>query len=397
MMRMDGSGRGGILFLSLDLFSLGGIQRQSRYELEALRRLLPDIDLVTCSFAGPAASGFASQLDVDIVGGSNSFAGRVAFAARVWAEAQRRQVRLIICEQVNAAPVAYAYHLLTGTPYWINGIEVWGELHPARRLALEHASLILSGSHFTAEYLRGRFPQLASRIDVMGDCVDLDRFTPGPPDPELERALNLPSSLKILTVAALRQDGQDGQGYKGHDVVMEAVARLRRSGLPATYVISGDGPDRQRLERLAYTKGIGKAVVFLGAVDDTQLPGLYRLCDVFVLVSRFRTGAVPEGEGVPLVVLEAQASGRPAVTSHLDGSAESVVDEISGLLVDPFDPGEVADALRQLLEDELLRARMGRAARTFVEISYSFPAFQARIGRLLESRAEWSPRPAVTA
>src|SRR5581483_2277249 len=149
------------------------------------------------------------------------------------------------------------------------------------------------------------------------------------------------------------------------------------------YLIAGDGPDRPRLEQLAQAQGLGDTVVFLGNVADDVLPRLYRLCDVFVLVTPFRTEGTPQGEGIPLVVLEAQASGRPAVTSSQDGSAESIIDGETGLLVDPDEPQAVAQAFARLLGDAGLQERMGRAARLHAEQHFSFPAFTARIGRLL--------------
>ena len=61
-------GPGSILHLSLDLFSLGGIQRYNRYELRALRTLLPDVDISACSFAAPNGRGFEEPLDADLIG-----------------------------------------------------------------------------------------------------------------------------------------------------------------------------------------------------------------------------------------------------------------------------------------------------------------------------------------
>ncbi len=180
----------------------------------------------------------------------------------------------------------------------------------------------------------------------------------------------------ILTVSRL----PDGRS-KGHHTVMEAMVRLRDRFPDLTYVVAGDGPSRPYLESLAREKGLGGSVIFLGKVPDELLPSLYRLCDVFVLVSPVRLDGVPEGEGIPLVVLEAQASGKAAITGNQDGSAEAVIDGESGILVHPEDPAQLAEALTRLLADPDLRARMGRAGRAFAEEQFSFPVFASRIGR----------------
>jgi glycosyltransferase involved in cell wall biosynthesis len=366
--------------LSIDLFSIGGIQRQSRHELRALHTLLPDANLVVCSFAPPDRQGFEEPLPVDLVGNGTSALAKARFAWQVCQLAYQHRVDLLICDHVNLAPIACAYQALTQTPYWVHvhAIDVWGQLRPPRLFALQHAHHVYSGAVFTRRYLSSRYPRLADRLVALGDCVDCQRFVPQPADQQLHQQLRLPPWPVILTVSRLPADSS-----KGHGTVMDAMVQLRAQAVPVTYLIVGDGPDRPRLERLAQAKGLGDAVVFLGSVADEALPGLYRLCDVFVLVTPFSTDGTLEGEGIPLVVLEAQASGKPAVTSNRDGSAESLIDGETGLLVPPDDPAALANALQRLLTNPELRTRMGHAARAYAEQCFSLPAFTARIGHLL--------------
>jgi glycosyltransferase involved in cell wall biosynthesis len=113
---------------------------------------------------------------------------------------------------------------------------------------------------------------------------------------------------------------------------------------------------------------------------------------VFALVSAFQTEGAPQGEGVPLVVLEAQASGVPAVTSALDGSAESIVDGETGFLVDPGDDAAVAEALRRLMTDAALRARFGAAARALAVGRFSVASFEAQVRGVVASFEGRAPR-----
>jgi phosphatidylinositol alpha-1,6-mannosyltransferase len=179
----------------------------------------------------------------------------------------------------------------------------------------------------------------------------------------------------VLTISRLARGRS-----KGHDVVMRAMAE---SQMRFEYVVAGDGDDRARLEALAHELGVADRVRFLGRVPDEQLPHLYRGCDAFVLVSAFKLGRVAEGEGVPLVVLEAQACGKPVVTSSRDGSAESIVDGDSGYLVEPHDVSAVRAAIEKLIADDGLRGRMAVAARRSAVEQFSFDVFRNRIGEAL--------------
>jgi glycosyltransferase involved in cell wall biosynthesis len=112
----------------------------------------------------------------------------------------------------------------------------------------------------------------------------------------------------------------------------------------------GDGPERERLQKLAIP--LGDAVQFAGHVTDPW--PLFHAADIFVLPSH--------SEGSPLVVLEAMAAGLPIVAASVGGIPELLTDKESALLVPPRSPLDMAAALRALVEDEMLRERIGEAA-----------------------------------
>ncbi|MHB8468730.1 MAG: glycosyltransferase family 4 protein [Gaiellaceae bacterium] len=372
-----------VLYIAYDLFSHGGIQRYSRYELRALRELMPDAQLTVCSFRARTVSGFSEATPVDIVG-SPGFASRLRFSAAVlrWAIVTRPE--LVICDHLHLTLLGWAAARPGAGQSCVNvyGLEAWGRLLPWRRWPLLRATRVVSGCRFTKEILEGRYPELGARISVVEDCVDVSRFIPGPADGELRRRLGLSGRRVVLTVSRLA-----GGRSKGHDRVLEAMAGPL-GDLDFTYLVVGDGDDRERIERRAHTLGLADRVVFGGAVEDAELPCYYRLCDVFTLASGFRLRRPREGEGIPLVVLEAQATGKPVVTSRLDGSAESIVDGVTGLLVDPNDVAGVGAALRRLLTEPEVAAQMGIAARRLAEERFSFEHFCERLGRALPERQQ---------
>jgi glycosyltransferase involved in cell wall biosynthesis len=117
--------------------------------------------------------------------------------------------------------------------------------------------------------------------------------------------------------------------------------------------IAGDGPERAALSEEIHRLQLDGAVELLGNRDD--IGELLREAQLFVLSSR--------SEGLPMSVLEAMASGVPVVASSVGGIPELVIDEETGLLVEPGDPQALAKAIAQMLDDRELRHRFGMAGR----------------------------------
>jgi glycosyltransferase involved in cell wall biosynthesis len=141
------------------------------------------------------------------------------------------------------------------------------------------------------------------------------------------------------------------QTEKGFDVLLRAVAELR--GGEARLLLGGEGLLEKELPRLAAELGVSQQVEFRGFVTD--VPAFMAETGVFVLSSR--------SEGLGLVIVEAMAAGRPVVATRVGGVPEVVVDGETGLLVEPENPGALAAAVRRLLADPGLAARLGQAGR----------------------------------
>jgi glycosyltransferase involved in cell wall biosynthesis len=104
--------------------------------------------------------------------------------------------------------------------------------------------------------------------------------------------------------------------------------------------------------------------MFLGNVKEALLPAVYNCADVFVLPS------IQEGQGI--VLLEAQASGKPVVAFDIGAINETVVNGETGLLVDRGSSSELADGLLKLISNESLRHKMGVNGRRFVEANFTW-------------------------
>jgi L-malate glycosyltransferase len=163
---------------------------------------------------------------------------------------------------------------------------------------------------------------------------------------------------------------------KGVDVLLRALALLPAGAV--RLLVAGDGAERAALERMAGELGVAGQVDFLGYCAD---PGpVYRAADIVALASR--------GEALPLVLLEAACLGRPVVATAVGGVAEAVADGATGLLVPPDDPPALAAALRRLIADAGLRARMGAAGQARVREGFSL---EGMVGAFLDTYRRLDP------
>lgn len=163
--------------------------------------------------------------------------------------------------------------------------------------------------------------------------------------------------------------------YKGLEHLLRAMTRV-----DGRLLVIGDGDLLTASERLAARLGLASRVVFLGEVDDDTVAAALNACDVFVLPS------VARSEAFGLVLLEAMASGKPVVTTALPTGVSFVNrDGETGHVVPPADPDALARAIQSLLDDQALRARLGRAARARFEREFTVAIEAERILALYES------------
>ncbi len=247
----------------------------------------------------------------------------------------------------------------SGTPVvvWVHGEELAyyrssRELELLARLVFSRAAAILVNSHNTADELR-RFGSFRCATVVAHPAVDPDVFTPALDVTALRRRLAPRGEVVLMSVGRL-------QRRKGHDLVLEALAKLPVDSPPWRYVVVGDGATRGELEAHVARLSLMDRVTFLGTIDGADLPAHFAACDVFVLPNRVDDG---DFEGFGIVFLEAAAAGKPTVGGRTGGVSEAVDDGTTGYLVTGTDPRELCDILRRLIADESERHRLGRAGR----------------------------------
>jgi phosphatidyl-myo-inositol dimannoside synthase len=225
-----------------------------------------------------------------------------------------------------------------------------------------------------------------SRSLALGAGADQRRISivnPGVTLPENPPPLALrPGPATVVTVARMDEP------YKGHDIAIEAMARLRDSVPDAQWIMIGEGDLRGPLERTARARGLDGAISFPGAVDDGQLASQLAAAHAFCLLSRRPDRGAGEGFGIAFV--EAGAHGLPVVAGRSPGVVDAVQDGISGLLVDPCDPDEVAASLARVLREGNLAQRLADGGRRRAE-QLEWTRVVHRYRELIDSALERPP------
>jgi glycosyltransferase involved in cell wall biosynthesis len=172
---------------------------------------------------------------------------------------------------------------------------------------------------------------------------------------------------------------------KGLDRQLRIYAALKSAGVDFQARIVGDGPLRQRLERLAGHLGVGDQVTFVGQVPAHEVWEHLDWADVLL-----HTGVVaPSGDrdGLPNVIGEAMAAGVPVVTSPTAGTTEAVSDGVTGVVLPVDRPEAWVSVLRRLSVDDAYCESLRRAARAWVEANFDVRANTERLLLRLEAAA----------
>jgi len=166
---------------------------------------------------------------------------------------------------------------------------------------------------------------------------------------------------------------------KGVDVLLKAAQRIDGAQL----LIAGDGEQRNKLETLAQNLSVNAK--FLGQVEAMRRDHLLSSCAAIVIPSRVLADG--RTEGTPVVCLEAMAAGLPVVASSVGGLAEVIIDGHNGLLFEPGNQVMLAEKLKLVFGDAVLRRKLSRNAQ-LTAADYSWPRIGARFSEIIKGTLE---------
>ena len=274
---------------------------------------------------------------------------------------------------VPAGLIALAVGRRRGLPYVViaHGADAYalnGRIGRAlKRMVLNRALAVYPVSHDIADRLRALGAKRVEEPLPMGVAIDELRA----------HGERKPGDAQLLFVGRLSDK-------KGVDVLLRALALVPDARLR----IAGDGPDARSLTALAATLGVADRVEFLGRLERDEVLAQYRAAYAVVVPSRLGKGG--DRDGTPVVLMEAMALGIPVVATDSGGIREQVRDGANGRLTVSDDPGALAQAIRELLDDPEEATRLGLAgadhARRHFDVHRLADHLESENRRLLEIR-----------
>ncbi|MGB2601759.1 MAG: glycosyltransferase family 4 protein, partial [Candidatus Omnitrophota bacterium] len=203
-----------------------------------------------------------------------------------------------------------------------------------------------------------------AKIDEVGNGVDCDWFSPA-------QGLKESNAEEVVITYVGRLENR-----KNVDLLVRAAALLDGQDTGFKLRIIGEGEEEKRLRNLAISLGLEKRTEFLGRREGKDLLELYRTSSIFVLPSRY--------EGLPLVLLEAQACGLPAVVTAFSGAEKIIKGGDNGYITKGWEASDLAACIKPLIEDEGLRLSMSENARKHMVEEYSWNKIADRLLEIFE-------------
>ncbi len=234
------------------------------------------------------------------------------------------------------------------------------------RYTLGGAAHVFAVSEQTREYIASL---VGRQVQVLHNAVDEARFYPDGGPKIARRELGLPEDkFVVLTVRRLY--------FKNAIDTLLQVAREYKNNGRLYFVIVGTGPDRIAAENFIRQNHLDNCVL-AGQVPLEDLPKYYRAANLFVLPSR-------TGEGLPITVLEAMASGVPVMATRSGGQVELIRDRETGLLVDPDAPQQMRQLIDESIADGFHLAQLRNRAQTMILKDFTWSAHMQKILTALE-------------
>jgi len=358
----------------------GGIQ----FFVHALAMRLPPESVVVYAPAWEGAAQFDAELPFPVVRHPTSLMLPIPSVAR----RAERIVEAEGCDTVvfgAAAPLGLLAPGLrkAGVKRLIaltHGHEAGWAALPIARTTLRRIGDSVDTVTYLGEYTRVRLaralsPGAAARMTRLTPGVDTSEFYPGAGGKAVRERLGLGDRPVVVCVSRMVP-------RKGQDTLIHAWPLVLATTPDATLLLVGDGPYRNRLERMARHLGVDGSVVFTGAPSRAELPAYFDAGDVFAMPCRTRRRGL-DVEGLGMVFLEAAATGLPVVGGDSGNSADAIRDGETGYVVPGVSVADLADRLKRLLNDPCAAKAMGEKGLAWVHQEWRWEIITQRFAEIL--------------
>ncbi len=227
------------------------------------------------------------------------------------------------------------------------------EFFAGYRLMIRRLDYFFSCSEFNAKQIEN---YSAVKPLILPNGIDTDLFKPQEPAIELKKKLQLRDEKILITVCRL-------VGWKGVQYGIKALKKIIENGYKVKYLIIGDGEYRKNLEKLVDELNINNHVLFLGNVENSELPKYYSISDIAIFPSI-------ANETFGISIAEAMACEVPVISTNVGGIPEVV--GYSGFLVEPYNEDEIASKIKTLIDNFSLRKEFAIKSRQRIVKNFSW-------------------------
>ncbi len=227
-------------------------------------------------------------------------------------------------------------------------------LRPILIYTLSHANLVHAVSRYT---MRMAKTLGAKKMILIPNGVDIEQFHPRASNLDLKKKLGIKGEKIVLSVSRLTPKN-------GLSFLIRAAALINKKIPNVKFIIVGSGSEEKNLKKLTSQFKIDKNIIFTGYVPHEQIPEFMSIADVFLRPS------VAEGFGI--VFIEAMAAGIPVIATRVGGIIDIIQAGENGVLVEPKNSSQIADAIVKLLKNASLASELSRVGRKYVEQTYSW-------------------------
>lgn len=242
-------------------------------------------------------------------------------------------------------------------------------------LFIRRADAIVTISNEAEKLIRNTMPEkiLQSKLKVIYNGIAFDPTAVKTKEEALTLWPQWRNRKIVLTVGRLVE-------AKGHDLVIEAVHRLRYEIPEILYIIVGEGNTRKNLEMQVKKLGLENHVFFAGYVEASLLENYYAVADVFAMPGRVTREFV---EGFGLVFVEAGMRGKAVIGTKVGGITEAIRDGYSGLLIAPENVESLSEAVKKLIFRPEETAVLGKQGREWTINNFSLDVMARHNDKLL--------------
>lgn len=246
---------------------------------------------------------------------------------------------------------------------------------------LRGADQIIANSENTSRLIDEFWGIPSHKVTILNPGVDCRSFQPHEADAEVRHQLGWNERPVVLTVGRL-------QKRKGQATLIQALPELLKRHPNLLYCIVGDGDEREALVKLVEQLDLTANVQFRHDCSDEQLVQCYQQCDLFVLPNREINGDI---EGFGMVLLEAQACGKPVIAGNSGGTAETMLPGTTGQLVDCQTEEGLVEVIGPMLHDPVRLKLMGSEARQWVSGKFDWQPLSEEAARCFQNRTHSQP------